>query len=142
MLVFADTSALFALLARNDYMHVRAKAAFEYFRNHDTILVTSSYVLVETMALVQSRLGMDAAIDFHQKIEPLLEIVWVDNEWHSKAAQRLLAIRKNKVSLVDCLSFIIMEAREINIAYSYDKHFQEQGFTLITHGAYDSKVRC
>jgi predicted nucleic acid-binding protein len=46
MIVFADTSALFALLVRDDYMHVRAKANFEYFVQNDTLILTSSYVLL------------------------------------------------------------------------------------------------
>ena len=31
MMIFADTSGLFALLVKNDYMHVRAKLNFAYF---------------------------------------------------------------------------------------------------------------
>lgn len=31
MIVFADTSGLFALLVEDDLMHVRARANFEYF---------------------------------------------------------------------------------------------------------------
>ena len=63
-------------------------------------------------------------------IVPLLEIVWVDAEWHGRAMQRLLAQNKRNVSLVDCLSFEIMEAREITEAYTFDQHFADNGFTI------------
>jgi predicted nucleic acid-binding protein len=128
MIVFADTSALFALLVRNDFMYVRAKANFEYFAANATRLLTSSYVLLETMTLLQRRVGMDALWDFNRKIFPLLDVVWVDEGWHQRAVQRLHVERDRNLSLTDCLSFEIMEAREIKTAFTFDDHFTERGF--------------
>ncbi len=130
MIVFADTSGLFAFLVQDDYMHVRAKAVFQSFADDNTQLLTSSYVLVETTALLQRRVGVDAVLEFHNKIQPLLDVIWVDDHWHEKAINRLIALNQKKVSLVDCLSFIIMEAREISTAFSFDKHFEKNGFSL------------
>ncbi len=130
MIVFADTSGLFAFLVQDDYMHVRAKAVFQSFAEENTQLLTSSYVLVETTALLQRRVGVDAVLEFHNKIQPLFDVIWVDDHWHEKAINRLIALNQKKVSLVDCLSFIIMEAREISTAFSFDKHFEKNGFSL------------
>jgi predicted nucleic acid-binding protein len=47
MKIFADTSGLFALLVKNDYMYVRARENFQYFAENNVQLVTSSFVLVE-----------------------------------------------------------------------------------------------
>ena len=131
MIAFADTSALFALLVRNDYMYERARMIFEQCMRDEVQLLTSSYVLVETMALLQRRVGMNAVMDFHDKIVPLLDIIWVDGEWHTKAMNRLFILQKREVSLVDCLSFVIMEMRDIQYAYSFDGHFTDYGFTLL-----------
>lgn len=130
MMVFADTSALFALLVHNDYMHVRARLNFEHFMENNTGLLTSSYVLLETLTLLQRRVSLEAVWDFHYKIMPLLEVVWADEDWHSRAFQRLQAERNRSVSLTDCLSFEIMEARGISTAFTFDKHFSERGFTM------------
>ncbi len=130
MIVFADTSALFALLVRNDYMYVRAKKNFEYFVENNTPLLTSSYVLLETLTLLQRRVGMEAVGDFNRKIVPLLDILWVDEGWHTRAMQRLNAEGNRSVSLTDCLSFEIMEAREITTAFAFDAHFTESGFEI------------
>ncbi|MEA2116695.1 MAG: PIN domain-containing protein [Thermodesulfobacteriota bacterium] len=130
MIVFADTSGLFAFLVQDDNMHVRAKAVFQSFAEDNSQLLTSSYVLVETTALLQRRVGVDAVLEFHNKIQPLLDVIWVDDHWHEKAVNRLIALNQKKVSLVDCLSFIIMEAREISTAFSFDKHFEKNGFSL------------
>lgn len=141
MIVFADTSALYALMAADDYMHVRARLNFEYFSAHDVRLLCSSYVLVETMALVQRRLGMEAVADFQAKIQPLLDIVWADGDWHARAVQRLFACGKREVSLVDCLSFEIMEARDVRTAFTFDRHFEENGFTLAAFHDLDTQRR-
>ena len=130
MIVFADSSGLFAFLVQDDYMHVRAKAVFQSFAEDNTQLLTSSYVLVETTALLQRRVGVDAVLEFHNKIQPLLDVIWVDDHWHEKAINRLITLNQKKVSLVDRLSFIIMEAREISTVFSFDNHFEKNGFSL------------
>ena len=130
MMIFTDTSGLFALLVKNDYMHVRAKLNFAYFAQHRVQLVTSSFVLVETAALLQRRVGLAAVHDFQSKIMPLLEMIWVNGDWYTRAIQRLFALNNRNISLVDCLSFEIMESREITHAFTFDKHFPENGFTI------------
>ncbi len=130
MNIFADTSGFFALLVKNDYMHVRARENFSYFAENNVQLVTSSFVLVETMALLQSRIGLEPVNDFNAKILPLLEIVWVDDNWYAKAIQRLLAQNNREISLVDSLSFEIMETIQIEYAFAFDKHFVENGFAI------------
>jgi uncharacterized protein len=130
MNIFADTSGLFALLVKNDYMFVRAKEKFNYFAENNAQLLTSSFVLVETTALLQRRIGLMAVNDFYTKILPLLEIVWVDDKWYAKGMQRLLAQNNRDISLVDCISFEIMEALQIKGAFAFDKHFEENGFVI------------
>jgi predicted nucleic acid-binding protein len=133
MIVFADTSALFALLVSDDLMHIRAKINFDYFAENTVQLLSSSYVLVETVALLQNRIGLTAVNDFNSRILPLLSVVWVDVEWHHRAMQRLLGQNKRDLSLVDCLSFEIMEVQGITEAYTFDKHFEEFGFVIADH---------
>lgn len=130
MMVFADTSALFALLVYDDYMHIRARLNFEHFVQSNTRLLTSSYVLLETLTLLQRRVSLEAVWDFSRKIVPVLDFVWVDEGWHSRAMQRLHVERNRSVSLTDCLSFEIMEAREITTAFTFDRHFTERGFEM------------
>lgn len=128
MMVFADTSAPFALLVQDDFMHLRAKLNFEHFARCDTQLLTSSYVILETLTLLQRSVSLEAVWDFSRKVVPVLEILWVDENWHHRTMQRLHVERRRSVSLTDCLSFEIMEAREITMAFAFDHHFEERGF--------------
>jgi len=140
MNIFADTSGLFALLVKNDYMYVRARKNFSYFAENNVRLVTSSFVLVETTALLQSRIGLAAVNDFNAKILPLLEIVWVDDKWYAKAVHRLIAQTNRDISLVDALSFEIMEALQVECAFAFDKHFEENDFTIAAFHQLDKGV--
>lgn len=133
MIVFADTSALFSLLVRDDLMHIRAKENFTYFAGHGVQLLTTSFVLVETVALLQGRIGLAPVYDFNAKILPLLEVVWVDEDWYRRGMQRLLARNVRDLSLVDCVSFEVMEARDIQKAYTFDRHFEDNGFIIASH---------
>ena len=130
MRIFTDTSGFFALLVQNDSMHMRAKQIFAYFAQQRAQLLTSSFVLVETVALLQRRVGLAAVHDFQTKIIPLLDIVWVNGDWYSRAIQRLFALNNRKLSLVDCLSFEIMESQEIEVVFTFDMHFPQNGFTI------------
>jgi predicted nucleic acid-binding protein len=139
MNVFVDTSGLFALLVQNDHMHIRARENFSYFAEQNAQLVTSSFVLVETIALLQRRIGLAPVHDFNAKILPLLDVIWVNDKWYTCAMQRLFAQNNRNVSLVDCLSFEIMDSLEIKYAFAFDRHFEENDFTIAAFHNLDIK---
>ena len=130
--VFADTSGLFALLSTTDDNHPRAKRAFGELRARQTLLVSTSYVLVETDALVGRRLGLDAVRSFRTDFAPLIDVVWVDETLHNAGVDLLLDRRKRLLSLVDAVSFIVMRQRSVAEAFAIDPHFEQEGFSPIT----------
>ena len=130
--VFADTSGLFALLSTTDDNHARAKRAFGNLRARQALLVSTSYVLVETYALVGRRLGLDAVRSFRADFAPLIEVVWVDETLHNAGVDLLLDRRKRLLSLVDAVSFIVMRQRSVAEAFAIDPHFEQEGFSPIT----------
>jgi predicted nucleic acid-binding protein len=133
MRVFADTSGLFAALVRNDHMHVRAKAVLAHLIGARSELHVTSYVLLETESLLQARVGLDAARQFDHVYRPLLRIHWVDEPMHDRAFRRLELRESRSVSLVDCSSFVVMEAEGLRMVFGYDPHFAEEGFRVIGH---------
>lgn len=139
MNVYVDTSGFFALMVHNDCMHVRAKENFAYFARHNVHLVTSSFVIVETTALMQRRIGLAPVHDLNAKILPLCEVVWVEDKWYARGMQRLFAGNNRNVSLVDCLGFEIMDSLEIECAFAFDRHFEENGFTIAAFHDLDTR---
>ena len=131
MSAFIDTSALLAVLDADDAQHARASRTWRELVTGDEPLVTSSHVLVETFALVQTRLGLDAVLALHGDVVPILEIMWVDEALHAAAMTALLTARKRDLSLVDCLSFEVMRRAGIGRAFAFDRHFSQQGFETV-----------
>ncbi len=54
-----------------------------------------------------------------------------DADLYSRAVRRLALRCRRRVSLVDCLSFVAMEESGIQTAFSFDRHFKDEGFTLV-----------
>ena len=129
--VFADTSALLALLNPKDESHAEAEKAFGTLRVRQAPLISTSYVLVETYALVGRRLGLDAVRKFRTEFAPLLDVVWVDALLHDAGLDLLVDRNRRLLSLVDAVSFVTMRRRRVDEAFAFDPHFEEEGFTLI-----------
>jgi len=82
-MVFVDSSALYAIANREEEPHSRAAEAWRRLLADQAVLLTTNYVLLETSALVQRRLGMEALRDFETSVVPLLHVEWVDEERQS-----------------------------------------------------------
>lgn len=128
---FVDTSAFYALLDADDAGHSQVSQSWRELLASDILLVTSNYVLVETCALLQSRIGIEAARAFQEDIVPVLEVHWINETTHHAAASALLAVAKRNLSLVDCCSFEVMRQGGLQSALSLDRHFEEHGFTTL-----------
>jgi uncharacterized protein len=131
MSVFADTSAFYALLDASDGHHRKAAAAWQEIIDSNQNVVTSNYVLVETFALIQSRLGLEAVRDFQRDIVPILDVTFITPELHRLGIAALIAASRRGLSLVDCVSFEVMRELGIKTAIAFDPHYREYGFTVI-----------
>jgi predicted nucleic acid-binding protein len=129
--VFVDTSAFLALLDADDRGHTAVARAWQDLLGEEHDLATTSYVLVETFALVQSRLGVDAARALDQDLLPAVGVIWLDEEVHRAAVSALLTAGRRQLSLVDCASFETMRRYGLTTALTLDSHFAEQGFDVL-----------
>lgn len=131
MIYYIDTSALLAVLDADDENHRRAKTQWTELVSRSTTLICSDYVLVETLSLVQHRLGLAAVRIFHEDIFPVLTVAWVDESVYQSGIASVLTAARRKLSMVDCVSFEVMRRFGVQAAFAFDKHFQEQGFTCV-----------
>lgn len=128
MSLFIDTSALLAVLNRNDPSHHRARELWSQLLRAEQDLVCTNYVLLETVALVQKRLGLEAVRALYNDLIPLLHVVWIDPETHEIAVHALFAADRRGLSLVDCASFAVMRRLGLNEVFALDQDFVRQGF--------------
>ena len=131
MSVFVDTSAFFAILDADDENHDVARQMWGDLLTQEAVLICSNYVLVETLALVQRRLGIPAVRVFQEDIMPVLNVEWVDESLHQVGIASVLAAARRGLSLVDCISFEIMRRLGIKTAFAFDRHFDEQDFECL-----------
>ena len=129
--VFVDTSAILALLVEGDRAHRAAVDAFDILSKRAASLVTTSYVLVETYALVSRRLGLQAMASFREEFAPLLEVIWVAAPLHERGLDELSLRNSPSLSLVDVVSFLVAREQEIDEVFAFDRHFEHEGFRLV-----------
>ena len=125
-----DTSAILAFLDADEKRHAKAVKAWNELLDGEATLFCTNYVLVETFALVQNRLGLEAVRALAEVVVPLLEVQWVDEEVHRAAVSALLAASRRGLSLVDASSFEVMRRLGLSRAFALDAHFTEQGFEV------------
>src|SRR5690348_7631026 len=101
MSLFVDTSGLYALLVGTERDHRAVLDAFRTAAERGRRMVTTNYVVVETSALLQHRIGLPPVHDLEERILPLMTVHWVGSEVHRRAVERLFRADKRKVSLVD-----------------------------------------
>jgi uncharacterized protein len=128
--VFVDTSGFYALLDPTDPFHARAAGLFARAANRGWTLVTSNYVVLETIALVQSRLGWDAVDRWQRYVLPYCRVTWVDEALHALGEARWSHARERRLSLTDCVSLAVMRRAGLGEAIAQDVHFAQAGIRL------------
>ena len=130
MSLFVDTSAILAFLDRRALRNAPVVDAWNAALEEGRSLHATNYVVVETHALVQARLGMDAVRALTTTLLPALEVHWIDAEIHAAAESALLTAGRRGLSLVDCCSFEVMRRLGLREALTLDADFTAQGFAV------------
>jgi predicted nucleic acid-binding protein len=130
---FADTSYYISLLFQRDRTHALAQQVSAKLSGD---IVTSDFVVLELAAFFArppERVAFCQRLDEIRR-EPHVTIVpadraLMDRGWH------LYAQHADKGwSLTDCISFVIMQDRQINEALTTDRHFEQAGFVALLKG--------
>ena len=127
--VFADTSYFIAVIVPNDALHVRAQA----WADESPRLLTTSWVMAELAAYLAAPANrpLFGKVLAALRTSPLVEIVPATQD-HFDRAVELYAARPDKAwSLVDCISFIVMQREGLTDALSADHHFTQAGFNAV-----------
>ena len=107
------------------------------------ILVTTDYVIDETLTLVRVRLGLRAAADWWAQIDASSRIRWerIDASRAEKARDWFFEWTAENVSFTDCTSFVVMKELGLRRALTTDRHFLQAGFEVVP-GAPDRHGDC
>ncbi len=128
--VFADTSALYALVNRRDAHHAAVSAALTRVVRAGRLLVTSDYVVTETVNLANIRGDKLVAGRVLDLIEQSvgIRVEWIGVERFERTKVFFRKHADHGYSFTDCSSFVVMKEARIVDALTTDGHFAEAGF--------------
>lgn len=134
--LFIDTGAWIALNNKKDKYHTNAVKTNKKFLDNGYYYITSDYILNETYTLLRYDVGHKRAIEFGNEIKSLKEmekikIVHINQDILDKAWEIFEKYSDKNFSFTDCTSFIVMEMVGIKESFSFDKHFEQYGFTRL-----------
>jgi predicted nucleic acid-binding protein len=127
--VLVDTSAVYALIDRDDSHHRRASAMLRNLPRRGLTPLLTNFLVAEAHALLLSRLGADTAREWLLTQIWLVEPVTPADE---KKAREIIERYVDKTfSYTDATSFAVMERLRIREAFAFDPHFQQYGLKVL-----------
>jgi predicted nucleic acid-binding protein len=131
--VFADTSALYAFVDKNDSNHVDAREAVTRLARAGRRIVATDYVITETVNLANARGGAIVAVRVLDLIEQSagIRVEWIGVERFDKAKTFFRKYSDHRYSFTDCTSFIVMRELRLAEVLTTDRHFAEAGFRTL-----------
>lgn len=130
--MFADTAGWMACADAADPAHARLVAARDRWLERGGVLVTTDYVVDETLTLLRVRLGISAAEAWWRQVEDSARLRWepITTERAAKARALFFRYRDKDFSFTDCTSFVVMRELRLKRALTTDRHFTLLGFEL------------
>jgi uncharacterized protein len=131
--VFGDTSFFFALVAKRDPAHRPAVMAYEKLLRGGARVVTTDYIVEETLTLTKARIDAPTTSALLDRIERS-EAIDLEMLGGGRFLASKLYFRKHAdhgYSFTDCTSFVVMQELQIRAALTTDRHFKEAGFEML-----------
>ena len=128
--VFIDTSAFLALAAVNDSRHRQSIQVLDRIRIGQYFLCTTKFVRYETHAGILGDISADAARTFLREMAKTATRLTRVSGRDEEAARQIIFTHTDKdYSLCDATSFAVMRRLGISLAFTFDDHFKQHGFS-------------
>jgi predicted nucleic acid-binding protein len=131
--LFVDTAGWMACADGADPAYVRCCAARDSALEAGQMLVTTDFVVDETLTLLRFRLGLSAAEAWWQQVDRSARLRWerIDSDRFEKARHLFFRYRDKDFSFTDCTSFVIMREVRLTHEITTDRHFRQMGFHVL-----------
>ena len=131
--VFVDTGGWMACADRADPAHAASTSARDATLEAGRTLITTDFVVDETLTLIRFRLGLAAANAWWHQIDGSTRLRWerVDNDRFERARNLFVRYRDKDLSFTDCTSFAVMRELRLTTVITTDRHFQQVGFDVL-----------
>ena len=131
--VFVDSFAWIAAINKSDNYHEISIRILEELLNNHAKLITTNYVVVETINALSKVELRKTVIGFIDKLEksPSVQIIKITDEIYNNAWTLYQQRMDKDWGITDCTSFEIMKMFNIKTAFTSDKHFEQAGYILV-----------
>jgi predicted nucleic acid-binding protein len=131
--LFVDTAGWMACADSADPAHIRSCAARDGALEAGQTLITTDFVVDETLTLIRFRLGLGAAETWWHQVDRSPRLRWerIDSDRFEKALRLFFDYCDKHFSFTDCTSFVIMREIRLTHALTTDRHFREIGFQVL-----------
>ena len=134
--VFVDSWAWVALFNKRDPYHRDVLPAYAGLIAERRPLFMSNAVLYESLHLTQRHYGNAVLLEAGQRIfstiaSSRVTVLRTDADIEDEAWQLQLRFPDQRISYVDCLSYVLMRRHGIPTAFTGDTHFTLLGFNII-----------
>jgi predicted nucleic acid-binding protein len=131
---FVDTGAWIALMVQSDRYHRQATSFFRSIAPR-THLVTSNYVLAETLTWLRYHDALSSEVKLLDAVAASEKLGYLDTEWvtrrvHDQAVELFRQYDDHALSLCDCTSFRICVNRKVDFAFGFDADFPLMGIEV------------
>ncbi len=131
--LFVDTAGWFAAADAADSSNAGVCAARDLWLEQGGGLLTTDYVVDETLTLLRMRMNVQAAEKWWKQIEgsKRVRIEWINPQRSEQARTLFFRYRDKSFSFTDCISFVVMKELKIKKVLTLDTHFRQAGFDLL-----------
>ena len=130
---FVDSGAFYASKDPSDQNYKLADDFMQEIRRDPLCsLITSNFIIDETITLIRMKLGHSAAVKFGRQIRKskVIRIIHVTEEIEDRAWKIFEKYTDKDFSFTDCTSFAIMDNKKIKNVFAFDRHFSQYGFLM------------
>jgi uncharacterized protein len=121
-IAFVDSSAIVAMVDRNDRTHDAAVSAYTDLLRQGYRLFTTNHVVTETVDLLTAGVGPEVARRWLR--DQRLPVYHADEQDEHRARALVISSRSPRgLSLVDAISLVVMERFGVADAFAVDSHF-------------------
>ncbi|MEW6619996.1 MAG: PIN domain-containing protein [bacterium] len=136
-MIFVDTGAWIALTDSNDHYHKEANRLYNRLKQQRAYLLTTDYVLDETVTRLRYDSSHHIAIRFLDIITltsktGILRVVYIDHDLFQESIAVFRQYESTLLSLTDCANFVVCQRYNIHDAFGFDRHFPMMGISLIS----------
>ena len=132
MKLFVDASGWTALFNPRDQYYFQVRGKMQMILGQINRLVTTDYVLDETITNLMSTVNHPAAEKFAVWVlsQKHIRVVHIDEELWDEALALFQKYDDKDFSFTDCTSFVVMQQQKLRDVFSFDHHFEQMNFRL------------